>query len=393
MSPYTIILQALRSAPLSLADLQQTTQVSLPTLRKVVQELVDTRWIRIVGQAEANGGRPPKMYGLDTSYHVVIGVHLQLPNIHLVTTNLHGQVLEEQHLIREDVPHPDQALAAIADYVQRSSNSMTERKILGIGIAAPGFLEPESGDILSIGRVSGWNNFPICRRLTALLRTPTQIANDIDCMAFAEFRSHGPSLDHNLVYVGFDEAVRASLFLNGELYRGALGNPGLIVGDLLHVEGVEDPEVKQMVLTIRGLNALIEQRLKALPAETRAAYQSILTVDEPRQRLESLLQGPPGRYPECSAVVDLMLKTLAAAVANLIIIIQPDYLVLGGILSSMNAGLFSEFEAQVRHLLPRLISHKATLQVGKVTSPNSAAIGAVHHLLDQQLIEQPATLF
>ncbi len=64
---------------------------------------------------------------------------------------------------------------------------------------------------------------------------PVQIANDIDCMAFAEIQHTGKSLVDNLVYVGFDEGVKASMFLNGELYKGSLGNAGLIVNRLLNV--------------------------------------------------------------------------------------------------------------------------------------------------------------
>ncbi|MEZ4555504.1 MAG: hypothetical protein R2854_03470 [Caldilineaceae bacterium] len=64
---------------MSLADLQQATQVSLPTLRRAVQDLTDARWIRVVGQAEANGGRPAMLFGADTTRFLLVGVHLQLP--------------------------------------------------------------------------------------------------------------------------------------------------------------------------------------------------------------------------------------------------------------------------------------------------------------------------
>ena len=87
----TAILRRLRQSPQSLGDLQAEAQVSLPTLRKAIQELTDAHWIWIVGQAETNGGRPPNMYGLDLDYYVIVGVHLQLPGMHLVATNLRGR--------------------------------------------------------------------------------------------------------------------------------------------------------------------------------------------------------------------------------------------------------------------------------------------------------------
>ncbi|MEZ4635554.1 MAG: hypothetical protein R2856_11410 [Caldilineaceae bacterium] len=49
MSLQRSILRTVLNAPMSLADLQQATQVSLPTLRRAVQDLSDAQWIRVVG--------------------------------------------------------------------------------------------------------------------------------------------------------------------------------------------------------------------------------------------------------------------------------------------------------------------------------------------------------
>ncbi len=393
MNPHTSILKSLRSVPMSLADLQQATQVSLPTLRKAVQELTDARWIRIVGQAEANGGRPPNMFGLDSSYYSLIGLHLQLPGVHLITTDLNGQVLHERRLIQNSIPLPDDVLSAVRDYVQHVREILPERQILGIGVAAPGFIDPESGDILLIGRVPGWENFPICSRLRTQTGLMTRIANDVDSMAFAEFHSDGLAFHQNLIYVGFDEGVKASLFLNGELYKGSLGNAGLIASSLLHVDTRDDDvRDKQEVLSIHGVNAIFDRRLNALPEDKRAPYRAISAIDDPRQRFEYTLRCAAAELPVCGGVIQLMNQTLAAAIANLILIIQPDVFVLGGALGVMPLELFADLEMWVRAALPRLISHKVMIRLGKAASPTTAAVGAAHYFFEQHLMEHPEML-
>ncbi len=209
---------------MTLAGLQAAAQVSLPTLRKAVQELTDSRWIQIVGQADANGGRPAMLYGLDESHFMLVGMHLQLPGIRLILTDLNSNILDERELFTGIVPGQSQSISSVADYIGESG-CIPERRIVGVGIASPGFIDPRTGDIITIGRVPAWSNFPYCHRLQAAVNLPVEIANDIDCMAFAEFEHSDRQRMQNLAYIGFDEGVKASLFLNGEFYRGALGMP------------------------------------------------------------------------------------------------------------------------------------------------------------------------
>lgn len=384
---HTAILKRLRQAPQSLADLQADAHVSLPTLRKAVQDLTDARWIRIVGQAETNGGRPPSLYGLDLDYFVIIGVHLQLPGVHLVTTNLGGQMIHEKQVIHDESPQPNEVLATIADYVFEVLTTLSDRRILGIGIAAPGFIDPPSGDILMIGRVPGWENFPICTQLNGLLNLPIRIANDIDCMALAEIQGRGIPSDQNLVYLGFDEGVKASLFLNGALYKGAMGNAGLIVGGLLHVansESVDDPDA---VLSIHGVNHLFAQRVATVNRHIQEPYRVIGAIADPRRRFESILTSASEEYPICLSVARLMNQVVGATAANLINILQPHVFVLGGMLSVMPPSMFADLETQIRSHLSTMISNNVMIRLGTPASTHTAASGAAHHFLERYLID------
>jgi glucokinase len=382
MQLHTSIMKSLQRSPLSLADLQTATQVSLPTLRKAVQELTDSRWIRVIGHAEANGGRPAMLFGLDDAHYALVGVHIQLPGMHMIVSDLTGRVLDQVELFEQVLPTPDEALQAVIDYAAEAQRRLQDRQMIGVGIAAPGFTDPDSGDILAIGRVPGWQNFPICQRLRAELGISVEIANDVDCMAFTEFQHSKNASASNLTYIGFDEGLKVSMFLNGELYRGSFGNAGLVVDRFLKIDGGPvSPAEQARLLTISGLNQMFEEKVAQLPSADQQLYTAMLTANY-RQRLGLMFAGAERGLPICEHIVSMMQAVLAAAVANSIYMIQPDVVVLGGLLSTMPTPLFTELSTAIRAHLPALFANRILIKQAQHFSSSGAARGANYHLME-----------
>lgn len=381
MSIYTNILNNIIEVPLSLADLQMTTGVSLPTLRKAVQELSDSQWIRVVGQSEPKGGRPAMLFGLDESVYAIVGVHLQLPGMRLITADLQGNVIHAEEAFSHDVPKPDETLDQIIAYVNALQQQQTERQILGVGIASPGFTDPQTGDILSIGRVEGWQNFPMCHALKTMLDLPVHIANDIDCMAFAEFQHTGTALDKNLCYVGFDEGVKMSMFLDGKLYKGAFGNVGLIATRLQDQNPLGD------ILTIHGVNKIFADKVNALDQSSQAVYDPILAIRDSRQRMQNILEWGVAGDEICADVTQMMIRYLVRSIVMATYLIQPDVLVLGGILSTAPKALYTQIETAIYEALPALFANHLVIRQATLSSPNRAALGASYHFLKTYLLD------
>lgn len=384
MTLHQSIIKTLRNGSLPVSDLQSSTQVSLPTLRKALQELADARWVRVVGQSEANGGRPAMLYGLDDSHYLLVGLHLQLPGIQLIASDLAGNVLDVAEDFSELVPRPEQVIGRVEAYLKHVQTNFPERVVLGIGIASPGFTEPALGHILSIERVTGWQNVPICQHLSALLNIPVTIANDVDCMAFAEFQHTGISLDQNLAYVGFDEGVKVSLFLNGQLYQGSFGNAGLIVTDLLNLKQETTFDLGE-ILTIEGINHLFQDRLQQTTDSMKETYGAILATQNHRQRFSMILKGAADGLPICQQVVSSMNAALAVAIANIIYVVQPDMVFIGGLLTTMPTTLFIALVESIRQYLPALFRNRLIIRQAMLTSPYRSGIGANYHFLETHL--------
>ncbi len=383
MSLHPQILKTLLQQQASIADLQENTQVSLPTLRKALQELTDERWIRIVGQADTNGGRPAMLFGLDDSHFLLIGLHLQLPGVRLVTADLAGNVVHIEEAYAGKVPRPDQVIQLVTRYFATIQAEFPDREVIGVGVATPGFTHQTTGDIISIGRVKGWQNVPICQRLTEALVIPVHIANDVDCMAFAEFQHTGTALEQNLIYLGFEQSVKASMFLNGQIYKGSFGNTGLITPSMLNLERHVTPADYQQLLSVDGINRLFDARVQSSSSDVQIDYTKIQAATNSHEKLYLILEGAAEGLPICQDVVQLLTTMLAVATANLIYIIQPDKVVLGGWLGTMPDPLYTRLEETIRGHLSPLFANASVIQQASFASPNLAALGAIYHFLQE----------
>ena len=68
-------------------------------------------------------------------------------------------------------------------------------------------------------------------------------------------------------------------------------------------------------------------------------------------------------------------------------IIQPDVVVIGGLLSRMPKSLFHELESDIRSNIPPLIKNKIVIKQGVMEIRKNSAIGAIYHFLDLHLRE------
>jgi N-acetylglucosamine repressor len=379
------IIKNIINIPMSLAEIQSATQASLPTVRRAVKELTENHWLRVIGQAETTGGRPAMLFGIDERYFVVVGLQLQLPGIRLIVTDLFGRILEKTDYFQEMVPEPSEVTRAVTEFVVNYRAAHPQRQILGIGIAAPGFIDLDTGDIITIGRVSGWDNFPICQHLSAATGIAVQIANDVDCMAITEVKNNHESFDNNMAYVGFYEGVKVSLFLKGELYKGAIGNIGLISSELINVSHHKNPEEIKRLLTIAGINEVFAQRVNQLDASAQKKYQALLAPKSQRERFRRIMNDATHTASLSHTLIQDLIDIISIAVANGVYFIQPDILLVGGLLSAMPKPLFSELETAIRSHIPPLINNNLIIKQSGMESKSSAAIGAIHHFLQNNL--------
>lgn len=373
------ILRLLRQEPHPIASLSDAIDVSLPTLRRAVEELIEIEWIRPVGRIPRTGGRPATLYGLDDRNFLILGVHLELPGLHFALTNLAGEIINHEHILGETEIRPNRIVRLIINHVNQLKTQYSERKLLGLGIATPGYVDPSSGAILSIGRAPQWQAFPLKARLEADVGLPVIVENDVDCMTFAEIDSEGFNDIEDMIYLGFTEGVKASFLLQGQLYKGPFGNAGLIGHTTVEENGRLCSCGKygclETVASVRAINSLFDNGIESGNWHD-SHLQQIYELRDRIEKFQAILGSAEAGDPLCSEIVSEMLKGLELAIVNLIYLLQVDQLVVGGALSNLPDGLLARLETEVRDKLSPILSHHLIIRRARRTEPHIAAVGA-----------------
>lgn len=386
MDTQRAILASLLGGPRSLADLGAATGTSLPTLRRAVQELQRQRWVNVVGRESATGGRPANLFGVDDSTHTVVGVHLVHPGMRLVATDLLGNLLDahgpgDVHELELEAVH-----GVVLQYLERLRERYPQRSLLGLALATPGYVDPQSGTVLTIGRVPRWNNLPICDRLREATGLRVTIGNDVDALATAEFGVNGGHRTY--AYAGVGEGVKFSMFLHGRPYVGPFGNAGLVsLGLLAGGAGQGQAEV----LTVNGLVAAFLERSWRHDNEP-AGHAGVRALSDMRARYRAVLALAESGDPDAAAVVATMVELLGAQVASFVHLIQPEMLVIGGALAGAPERVLADVESALRRRLPRLLDNNLIVRRARMVDDHAAALGATRSFVHRFLHEDVTPL-
>jgi len=196
------------------------------------------------------------------------------------------------------------------------------------GIGAPGELDATRRRLVRANHFPGWANVPIADVLAEQLGIPVALENDANCAAWGELRGGIGRGARSLACFTLGTGVGGGLVLGGELWTGANGAAAAFG----HI--AVDPNGP---LCRCGQHGCVEQYASATAVATRYGRGSA------RDAFDAAARGEP----EAIAVVDWSCDGLAAGVANVIHIVQPDVVVLGGGMAAAGSVMLDRVRAGV----------------------------------------------
>ena len=109
-------------------------------------------------------------------------------------------------------------------------------KVLAIGLAVPGPVDPYQGIVIEAPNVAGWDNLPLQSILEDHFKIPVAIGNDANLAALGEWR-YGAGQGHkHMLYLTVSTGIGSGVIYDGKLLLGVRG----LAGELGHVSVVED---------------------------------------------------------------------------------------------------------------------------------------------------------
>ncbi len=141
----------------------------------------------------------------------------------LVDTN--GEILSQQRITMISNDSAERGLQAVLSAIARVLPDGASA-IAGIGICAPGPLDPKTGVILNPPNVPCWRNFPLAEEVRKKYSVPVKVDNDANAAALAETRWGAARGYNNVFYTTIGTGIGTGIILDGKIFHGRTGSAG-----------------------------------------------------------------------------------------------------------------------------------------------------------------------
>jgi len=323
---------------ISQAEIARVTGLSRTTVHTLVSELKVSGLVQEIEAtvSDVRGGRPAMQLTLRRSSLAVVGIDFGHSHVQVAVADIAHNVLAERRCDLDVNRHARQALDTAAAMVgEVLTEAHVERKsVVGAGIGIPGPVDRLKGAVGSASILPGWTGLRIESEMQERLGIPVEIENDANLGALAELTWGAGRGCSNFAYVKAATGIGAGLVIDGRLLHGVSGTAGEIGHTTLDEAGA---------LCYCGNRGCLE---------TKASGPAII-------QLVGLLNG---EVPTLSRIVDLAVAgdvrcrraisdaghEIGVAVAGLCNLINPERVIVGGLLSRTGEVLLQPMRESIR---------------------------------------------
>jgi len=323
----TVFRHLYRDGPMSRLELGQLSGLSAGTIANVVGELLADELVLEAGFEASEGGRPRTILTLNMEYGYFLGGEIGETEmvVELFDITLH-KLQSTKYLLTPEDNDPARIIERFAQLVTQllAETGMPQEKILGLGVGVPGIVEQAAQETVY---APAWDWQPV-RFKTLLgkqLQIPLSIDNGAKAMALAELHREPDMRDETIVALNVGTGAGAGIIYEGKLFRG--GNNG--AGEWGHTTMVLDGENcrcgRQGCLEAYiGAPGILRRLRELQPIEAQTGNQDQILLIR-----DLCLAARQGESIPQQVVMDT-LHYLGAGMANLVNLINPQRMIIGG---------------------------------------------------------------
>lgn len=224
------------------------------------------------------------------------------------------------------------------------------RDVRSIGICAPGPLDPRAGVVVNPPNLPCWRNFPLAHRIKAKYQIPVKLDNDGNAAALAEAR-WGAAQGFQYVFYGtIGTGIGAGFVFDGAIYHGKTGSA--VEGGHMTIDyrGPRCNCGKLGCIEILAAGPAIGVRARAKLSDQQTPHSAILDLAHGDiHSVTSELVGKAFAAGDQVArqILQETVDLLAVWLGNIVDLLDPDVLVIGGGVAAMLKPFFEDIKRQL----------------------------------------------
>ncbi|MBP5488249.1 MAG: ROK family protein [Bacteroidales bacterium] len=211
----------------SISDFSRDLDTSVPTITKIISEMIEDGLVQDEGKVGTKGGRRPSTYGLNPGAGYFVGVDVARQHFHIAICDFKGSLIR----FIQDIPFVLEANAESFKNIclrireEVSGANIGWDDVLGVGVSLSGRVNPEKGYSLTYF-VS--DDIPMKDLFEQQLGVPVTIEHDSRAMTYGEYMNLGPDREKDVIFVNLSWGLGMGMILEGKLFYGKSGFSGEI---------------------------------------------------------------------------------------------------------------------------------------------------------------------
>ncbi|KPH97204.1 ROK family protein [Actinobacteria bacterium OK074] len=316
----SVLRAVLDHGPVARSGIARLSGLSRAAVSRQCTDLARLGLVREIPELVAAGGvgRPQIPVDLATAAAggpLVAGVHIGVPRSTFCLADLRGKVLARQDLEYYGVP-----AAQLVDHVGRSlrvfvsGRAPAGSRLLGIGAAIGGWVDPETGTVVRHDAL-GLYQHPLAAELRRLTGLPVRIDNHARAVAQSELLFGRPAARRSLVHLFVGNVVDAAVAIAGVVHRG----PASGAGDVAHL-----PVPDSTAVCPCGRTGCLEATVSDTVLGQRAVELGIV----PRPRIPLLIDAAAAGDRRADALLRERARAVGRATGLLLDVLNPELAVI-----------------------------------------------------------------
>ncbi|MEV0612160.1 ROK family transcriptional regulator [Nonomuraea sp. NPDC050404] len=353
------------AGPLTLSALAERTGLSRPSMKEVVEELMRLGWVEETPPAQGGMGRPARRYRFRAGSGHLVGLDIGGHNIRAALADLDGVILAEtRQPVQPDTPLPERLAAigrAVASCLALGGKTIEDVWVVAAGTI--GVITPE-GRIFYCAAIPAWTGFDLAGHLREMFPCEIVVENDSRLAARAEAVRGAARGASDVVFLHVGRRMGAAIIIDGKVHRGF----GAAAGEIAMLPQAQLFDASEHL-----------QNCSIIPEGTSPADAAGYTIAAAR-----------AGDPVALAAVERYADDLAVGTSAMVLLLDPQVVVLGGGFSRSADVLLPPLRERLKRLCIRMPDVRAST-LGDECVVTGAIDYAVAHL-DHRLFTPDAPL-
>ncbi len=365
----------------TISELCKETDFSIPTVTKIISELIEEGIVFETGKAGTAGGRRPSRYGINPKACYYLGVEVKRNSINIGIQDFNNNFVKLTENLSYTLENTKESLSSMCSIINQfvHDSGVVREKIIGACINLSGRINSRKGYSYSY---FFFEEKPLREIIESQIHIKTFIENDTRAMAYGEYNCGVVQNEKDVIFVNIGWGVGIGIINNGKLYYGKSGYSG---------EFGHSPVFDNEIICHCGKKGCLETEISGIALERKFkealsnGSKSILSEKKALDeiKMDDILSAIKESEDTLAIeIIDEIGSKLGRYLSLLINIFNPELVVLGGALAETNMYLRLPVRTNIHKYSLSLVSLDMELKMSSLGS-KAGVIGACYILRDK----------